>query len=711
MKKLNQTGWAHWIVPALVVLVVAFTGAHLLAASHAATPPSTSSTCSNVTFSSAYAPSCGALWGFYSSPQAGKTEALESMFGRQFDIVKRYYDMSNTHNGQFPTANDVALAHGGRILHLTWDARIYGNTPGPGLPQPAAGCQAKGTHVYSYNQIINGNTNGLDNWIQTRAQAVAALGTPVIMDVFHEPDNPAAACANPGTPAEGAAAYRHIITVFRNYYSQHHLTNNIAWAYVTTGYLGPAGSRARQIDAQFYPGDSYIDWIGWDPYVHTGGNNSKSAEQSFSEYYHWVDAGNLSTCITPSDPNCSVNKPRLLGEYGVGQIPQPKINAYIANIVPALKNLPKLKAIEYYDSRSWSQFTGKYQGASVQNNTTIANFKAAGADPYVNIYNGGHTVNNPAVSSVSPTTGPAAGGTTVTITTSNFAAGTPTVTFGGVTASHVSRHGNTVTATSPAHPGGNVDVVVKVGSASANSVNGFTYQTPPPPQRQVSDLVITSITASPVTPLSGQAVTFSATVKNQGDLAVPSSTTFGAGFTVDNTKVSWNAGDSHGLAAGASIVITANAGPGKGTWMATPGNHTVTASVNNRGKVTESNTTNDSFSTQLVVPVAAPTHLKTTGVTSSSVALSWRAPASAPSTVAYDVLRNGQTIAHTSSLSYTDSNVVANTSYNYKVSSSVPGAPSSTTDILQVHTRVANCSSFEFWHWGWGGWHPTMCAQ
>ena len=66
----------------------------------------------------------------------------------------------------------------------------------------------------------------------------------------------------------------------------------------------------------------------------------------------------------------------------------------------------------------------------------------------------------PTVSSVSPTSGPAVGGTGVTITGANFVSGA-TVTFGGTAAtSVVVTNSTTITATTPAHAAGAVTVVV-----------------------------------------------------------------------------------------------------------------------------------------------------------------------------------------------------------------------------------------------------------
>ena len=83
----------------------------------------------------------------------------------------------------------------------------------------------------------------------------------------------------------------------------------------------------------------------------------------------------------------------------------------------------------------------------------------------------------PNVTSVSPNSGSSNGGTNVSISGSNFSAGS-TVQFGGVNATNVNVvNGNLITATTPAHASGTVNVVVtSVDLQSGTLTNGYTYQ-------------------------------------------------------------------------------------------------------------------------------------------------------------------------------------------------------------------------------------------
>ena len=81
----------------------------------------------------------------------------------------------------------------------------------------------------------------------------------------------------------------------------------------------------------------------------------------------------------------------------------------------------------------------------------------------------------PLASSILPASGPTTGGTAVTITGTNFRAGS-TVTFGGAPATNVVvLNSTTITATTPAGVPGTVDVVITAGAAATSLAGGFAY--------------------------------------------------------------------------------------------------------------------------------------------------------------------------------------------------------------------------------------------
>ncbi|HLG91434.1 MAG TPA: IPT/TIG domain-containing protein [Acidimicrobiales bacterium] len=88
----------------------------------------------------------------------------------------------------------------------------------------------------------------------------------------------------------------------------------------------------------------------------------------------------------------------------------------------------------------------------------------------------------PTVSSISPTSGPTSGGTTVTITGTNLS-GASAVSFGSTAATSFTVNSSTqITATSPPEPAGTVDVTVTTpgGTSATSSADRFSYQASSP---------------------------------------------------------------------------------------------------------------------------------------------------------------------------------------------------------------------------------------
>ena len=161
----------------------------------------------------------------------------------------------------------------------------------------------------------------------------------------------------------------------------------------------------------------------------------------------------------------------------------------------------------------------------------------------------------PTVSNVNPATGPAPGGTTVTITGTNFAAG-DTVAFGGSAATGVTVNSATsITATSP--PGsGTVDVTVTGpgGKSATSSADQFTYGPPPG-----------APTVSAVSPASGSV--------SGGTAVTITGTNFAAGDTV-----AFGGSAATGVTVNSATSITANAPAGKASKVGGTVDVTVTGS-------------------------------------------------------------------------------------------------------------------------------------
>jgi hypothetical protein len=92
----------------------------------------------------------------------------------------------------------------------------------------------------------------------------------------------------------------------------------------------------------------------------------------------------------------------------------------------------------------------------------------------------------PIPTTITPNSGTTAGGTVVTINGTGFVSGA-TVSFGGIPATNVTVVGSTtITATTPAHSAGAVNVTISNPNAQTGTLaNGFTYSTSTPPPETV----------------------------------------------------------------------------------------------------------------------------------------------------------------------------------------------------------------------------------
>lgn len=224
------------------------------------------------------APACGALWGIYTLQGADASKSvtdLEARVGRPFDLTLRYHDFSDTYPGRFPDSHEQLLGQS-RILFLSWQARVSSTNQSLRWSDIARG---------AYDQ----------QFVLTAAQRVKAYGKQMIIAFDPEFDS---GPNTRGTPEEYVAAYRHIHDIFR----QQGVTN-VVWAWVSTGYTG-AGNDQKILRG--YPGDQYVDWVGYDPYNFYRCNNSgwKTFETTIAGGYNWLISQGFG------------DKPFILSEYG-----------------------------------------------------------------------------------------------------------------------------------------------------------------------------------------------------------------------------------------------------------------------------------------------------------------------------------------------------------------------------------------------------------
>ncbi|KXK61073.1 glycoside hydrolase [Micromonospora rosaria] len=314
------------------------------------TPPASGSgRCGTV--SPILVPSCGAWWGMYSPASAGNgwdhgqsVADVEAQVGRRFDVVHRYHDFSNSgSNGAFPDAYQQEQMRQGRIPFFAWESRVF----------------STGT-VLTWADVYSGRH---DATIDAVAGRIRAIGSPVFMGFDHEPEDEPAK----GSDADFVRAWRYVHDRFERAGA-----DNAVWVWVMMGW---SGHHHRY--AGLYPGDRYVDWVGYDPYnfhVCNGSTVWKSPHDTVGGFYRWLDENGI-----------GAGKPRMLAEFGTNLHPDDPAakRRWFEQFPAALKAHPKIKAAIYFNSPGMTRKTSTCDMTMNHDAAALAGFAAAGRDSYL----------------------------------------------------------------------------------------------------------------------------------------------------------------------------------------------------------------------------------------------------------------------------------------------------------------------------------------
>ena len=150
-------------------------------------------------------------------------------------------------------------------------------------------------------------------------------------------------------------------------------------------------------------------------------------------------------------------------------------------------------------------------------------------------------------------------------------------------------------ATSGAHSvEGWVDDVNRVGETNENN-NKLNA-----PLTSGIDLTVTNIMSTSSNAGVGTPLTFSATIKNEGNVATPAGTILGVRFEIDGQLVTWSDTNTQALAPGESRTLTANSGThGVATWPFDGLAHRLSAWVDDVNRLPDVNRNNNKVTTRL----------------------------------------------------------------------------------------------------------------
>ena len=283
-------------------------------------------------------PTSGAYFGSWVAPRAGESRAdaivrVESQIGRRFAIDHQYYKWDSN----FPGAHEAWTVGQGRIPFLNWKA------------------QRQNGQAITWSRIASGAE---DAAIIARADAIEAFGVPVYLSLHHEPEDDLATW---GTPAEYAAAFRHVVDVFRA-----QGVDNVAFVWTMMAWT--FDPRSGKPIEDYYPGDAHVDLIGSDGY-------------NFYPTKPGSTWNSFQTVFQPTqDFAVRHAKPWMAVEWGAQEDPAVpgRKGQWIIDALATAKTWPELKGLIYFDEikdgRPW---------ITDSSSSSMAGYAQMGADAYL----------------------------------------------------------------------------------------------------------------------------------------------------------------------------------------------------------------------------------------------------------------------------------------------------------------------------------------
>ena len=263
-------------------------------------------------------PSCGVLFGAFAQPVGSENSdqafrRLQRSTGSHLRVLHFYHQGTEL----FPTPWEIKLSNHGHRLLLNW--------------KPEDG--------HSWAQVADGAADG---YIDSEARYLRAhYHKRFFLIIHHEPENEIGAPGSGYTAADYSAMFRHVEDRLRA-----GGVHNIVY---TMNYMGAQSYSEQPWYPQLWPGNTYVDWIAFDPYTTPtmGGQEGGFKHMVNRHWGHgpWRGAYNWAHRNHP-------RKPVMLAEWGAAEKPGDSgWKSWFFGTVPAsLRTMPNLKLISYFDS-------------------------------------------------------------------------------------------------------------------------------------------------------------------------------------------------------------------------------------------------------------------------------------------------------------------------------------------------------------------------
>jgi hypothetical protein len=295
-------------------------------------------------------PHCGRWWGV--APLAYENKPLktalpqeENYAGRNLDIVHTYH----VNTQLFPNAAERSVAHQrghNRLLLINW--------------KPATDM--------TWRKVAQGHA---DSRIDREANYIKHnFRHHFFLAIWHEPENDVNEHSGSGmTATDYAAMYRHVVSRLRH--------DGVTWTVNVMNFMGFVNWAQKSWFKQLYPGNSYVNWVGIDPYG-TGAAKSNYLPKNFPTLVNGHYGTNFPGFYTYLQRHYH-SKPIMLCEWGVGANPKnPNGQAsFFHSVQSTVSHYPALKALVYFDMPKPPDRTGPRTYLAATSNTLNA-YRALG---------------------------------------------------------------------------------------------------------------------------------------------------------------------------------------------------------------------------------------------------------------------------------------------------------------------------------------------
>jgi len=291
------------------------------------------------------------VWGICAAPKCtGDLIGQESQLGRKFAVAKTYHSIAQP--SMSPT--DQQLVESGHSL-------LYSISP----VQPSPGGR------FSFDKLTDIAAGRYDSTALAQLKQLNGISTTPYVIFDGEPENilETRACSQPGNNAvcgpEFVAAWRHLHDL-----AQRNGLTRLRWVWNLTAKLYM--DQPNDV-GDYYPGPTYVDWMGVDPYNQDCG--AKAADYARDTFAHL-----MALVLQWHDAHAN-SLPIALTEWGAPELAgDPNARAdWLKGVAAYAKHRPAIQMMVYWDGGS--SFSGC--DFSIPPGTpSFAAFKAIGLDPY-----------------------------------------------------------------------------------------------------------------------------------------------------------------------------------------------------------------------------------------------------------------------------------------------------------------------------------------